>query len=195
MTLTELQQEVYTITNRPDLVAETLLAVRQSTLALHQGDYYWKDLKETGISFASSAFFQELAFRPIIPRFRALKFFRKAQADGSVGAFFTLVQPESILDEYSRERSDVCYAAGDSIEIKSSTAFQYGVLGYYENPDISLTGYSSWIALDHPFAIITMAAERVFKMIGKSEEFAAYKFLRDEEVQRLTISNVAAPGY
>lgn len=195
MNLTELRQEVYTITNRPDLTAETLLAVRQATLALHQTDYWWKDLKETGISFLVPAYTQELSFRPIIPRFRALKYLRKSDSSGTVGAFFTVIQPEAVLDNYNMDRTDVCYAAGDSIEIKSSTQFQYAVMGYYENPDISTTGYSSWIATDHPYAIVFEAAEKVFKMIGKSEEFAAYKLLRDEERQRLMISNVQVSGY
>lgn len=195
MTLTELQQEVYTLTNRPDLVAETLLAVRQSTLALHQSDFYWRDLYETGISFSTAAYTQELEYRSILPLFRSIKYLRKANADSTVGAFFTVVQPESVLDHYGANRTDVCYAAGASIEIKSSTQFQYAVLGYYANPNISASGYNSWIALDHPYAIIFEAAEKVFKMIGKSEEFAAYKLLRDEEKQRLMMTNIQVSGY
>jgi len=195
MTLTELQQEVITLTNRPDLAAETLLAVRQSTLALHQMDYWWKDVKETGISFSTPEYLQEIEYRPIIPRFRALKYVRKSDVTGAGLGMITVVQPESVLDDYGINRVDVAYAAGQSIEIRSSTLLQYCILGYYEHPNITPTGYSSWIAEDHPYAIILEAAEKVFKMIGKSEEFAAYKLLRDEEKQRLTISNVQAMGY
>lgn len=195
MNLTELQQEVYSITNRSDLVAETLTAVRQSTLALHQADFYWKDIYETGISFTTSDYTQELTYRPIIPLFRALKYLRKADSSGTPGAFFTVVQPESVLDNYSIERTDVCYAAGASIEIKSSTRFQYALLGCYLNPNVSVSGFNSWIAIDHPYAIVYEAAEKVFKMIGKTEEFAAFKFLRDEERQRIVISNTVLQGY
>lgn len=195
MTLTELQQEVYSITNRPDLVAETLTAVRQSTLALHQSDFYWKDIYETGISFSASAYNQELEFRTILPRFRALKYLRKSDSTGAAGAFFDVVQPESVLDNYGADRTNVCYAAGASIEIKSSTQFQYALLGCYLHPDITVLGFDSWIANDHPYAIVYEAAEKVFKMIGKTEEFAAFKFLRDEERQRLVISNTVLQGY
>lgn len=195
MTLTELQQEVYSITNRPDLVAETLTAVRQSTLALHQADFYWKDIYETGISFSASAYNQELEFRTILPRFRALKYLRKSDSTGAAGAFFDVVQPESVLDNYGMDRTNVCYAAGASIEIKSSTQFQYALLGCYLHPDITVLGFDSWIANDHPYAIVYEAAEKVFKMIGKTEEFAAFKFLRDEERQRLVISNTVLQGY
>ena len=195
MTLTELQEEVYTITKRPDLVAETLLAVRQSTLALHQSDYFWKDVGETGLNFPTAAYLQEIEYRSIIPQFRSIKYLRKSDSTGAVGAFFTVITPEAVLDLYGTDRTDVCYAAGASIEIKSSTQFQYCVLGYYQNPNVTSSGFDSWIALDHPYAIVLEAAEKVFKMIGKTEEFAAYKFLRDEEKQRLSLTNIQAVGY
>ena len=195
MTLTELQQEVYTVTNRPDLVAETLLAVRQSTLALHQMDFFYKDLQETGISFTAPAYTQELEYRSLLPRFRALKYLRKSDSLGAVTGFFTVITPEQVVDSYGVDLVDVCYAAGASIEMKSREQFQYAVLGYYENPDISVASYSSWIAQDHPYAIVYEAAEKVFKMIGKSEEFAAFKFLRDEERLRITVSNTQLAGY
>ena len=195
MTLTELQDEVYTITKRPDLIAETLLAVRQSTLALHQSDYFWKDIAETGLSFSTSAYLQEIEYRSILPRFRAIKYLRKSDSAGATGAFFDVITPESVLDLYGTDRTNVCYAAGASIEIKSSTQFQYAILGYYQNPVVTTAGFDSWIALDHPYAIVLEAAEKVFKMIGKTEEFAAYKFLRDEERNRLSLSNIQAVGY
>lgn len=195
MTLTELQDEVYSVTKRPDLVAETLTAVRQSTLALHQMDYFWKDVYETGISFPTSAYNQELEYRPIIPLFRSLKYLRKSDSSGANGVFFTVIQPESVLDLYQANRTDVCYAAGASIEIKSSTQFQYALLGCYINPNITTSGWNSWIALDHPYAIVYEAAEKIFKMTGRSEEFAAFKFLRDEERQRIVMSNIQLQGY
>lgn len=195
MTLTELQDEVYTITKRPDLVAETLLAVRQSTLALHQSDFFWKDLQETGISFTTSAYAQELEYRSILPQFRAIKYIRKADSAGTVGAFFDVISPEAVLDLYGTDRTNVCYAAGASIEMKSNSQFQYCILGYYANPIVTVSGYNSWIAIDHPYAIILEASEKVFKMVGKTEEFAAFKFLRDEERQRLSMSNIQAVGY
>jgi hypothetical protein len=195
MTLTELQDEVYTITKRPDLIAETLLAVRQATLALHQSDFFWKDIAETGLSFPISAYLQEIEYRSILPRFRAIKYLRKSDSAGATGAFFDVITPEAVLDLYGTDRTNICYAAGASIEIKSSTQFQYVILGYYQNPVVTTVGFDSWIALDHPYAIVLEAAEKVFKMIGKTEEFAAFKFLRDEERNRLSLSNIQAVGY
>ena len=73
MNFTELMTEVYAVTKRPDLSAETALAVKSATLKLHQSDFYFKDLFETGISFTESSFIQTLDIKTVIPRFRALK--------------------------------------------------------------------------------------------------------------------------
>jgi hypothetical protein len=60
---------------------------------------------------------------------------------------------------------------------------------------VSEATFSSWIAIDHPFAIISDAAARVFKMIGKSDEMAMYKQEAFEQQRAIQISNVQAVGY
>jgi len=42
-TLNSLMDDVYILTNRPELVAETRLAVKKATLKLHQLDFFAKD--------------------------------------------------------------------------------------------------------------------------------------------------------
>lgn len=197
MTLSELIAEVYTITNRPDLVAETLTAVRAATLKLHQLDYWYKDLREIGIAFATSAYQQQLEYRLLFPQWRALKYLRKSDLAGTdTGPFFTVLTiPELTLNEYGINRSNVCYVAGEVIQIRSSTEFQYAFLGRYDNPNITSVGYSSWIALDHPYGIIYEAAAGVFKMIGESDKYATFQQLSKEEQQLIRISNIQPVGY
>ena len=196
MTLTELIAEVYTITNRPDLVGQTLTAVRSATLKLHQSDYYYKDLRETGVSFVSALYVQQLEYRTLFPKWRALKYVRKTDAAGTdTGAFLELVVPENVLDNYKQNRNDICYVAGEVIQIRSSTQVQYIILGRYDNPDITQAGYDSWIALDHPYAIVFEAASTVFKMIGDTDQFAAYTALAGMQLVELRNSNIIAAGY
>ena len=196
MTLNELIAEVYTITNRPDLVGQTLTAVRSATLKLHQSDYYYKDLRETGVSFVSALYVQSLEYRPLFPKWRALKYVRKTDVDGTdTGAFLELVVPENVLDNYKQNRNDICYVAGEVIQIRSSTQVQYIILGRYDNPDITQAGYDSWIALDHPYAIVFEAASTVFKMIGDTDQFAAYTQLAAMQLVELRNSNIIAAGY
>jgi hypothetical protein len=195
MNFTELCDEVYVLTNRPDLVAETKSAVRAATLKLHQTDYFYKDLFETGLAFTAAAYIQQLEFRLLVPRWRSLKYLRKTDSAGSdTLGFFDIIVPENVLDNYALNRSNVAYVAGAVLQIRSSTQFQYAILGCYIQPDITEAGYDSWIAIDHPFAIVFEAAATVFKMIGDTEKFAAHSALAQMERQNLVISNIQSTG-
>ena len=175
-TLNELIDDVYTVTNRPDLVADTLLAVKKATLKAHHSDFYAKDLFETGIQWATPDYIQSLEYRTVVPRWRQLKFLRKYDDTGSTpGDFFTILTPDQTLDEYGISKENICYLAGDMIEIRSDTQDQYMLLGCYLHPDITTTGFSSWIALDHPYLIVYEAAASLFKTIGFDEQATAMR--------------------
>ena len=187
--LNSLVSDVYTLTNRPDLVAETALAVKKATLKMHHVDFFARDIWESGITWNPVAFIQSLPFKTIHPRWRSLKYLRK-YSDGLPGAFFEQLTPEESLDRYSIQKEDICYLAGDQIEIKSSTQDTYMLVGAYLNPDVSDTGYSSWIADDYPYAIITDAAAYVFKSIGQDEKAAYFKQDVIEQIQLLRQNNI-----
>ena len=196
MTLNELIAEVYTITNRPDLVAQTLTAVRSATLKLHQSDYYYKDLREQAVQFLTAEYLQQIEYRTLFPKWRALKYIRKTDSTGQEqGKFLDITVPENVLDDYKLNRVDVAYVAGEVVQIRSSTQLQYCIVGRYDNPDITSTGYNSWIALDHPYAIVFEAASTVFKMIGDTDQFAAYTSLAGMQLIELRNSNVQSIGY
>ena len=196
MTLAELIAEVYTITGRSDRVAETLSAVKSATLKAHQSDYYYKDLFETGLDFGYADFVMNFVYRDIIPLWRSLKYLRKYDMTNNMpGKVLTLLPPENVLDEYATQKTDICYVAGAYIQINSSTEQQYYLLGCYLNPNITETGYNSWVALDHPYCIIFDAAATVFKAIGKDEEAAAYRTMVAEQIALLRTSNIIANGF
>lgn len=173
-TLNSLMDDVYILTNRPELVAETRLAVKKATLKLHQLDFFAKDIYETGIVWNPIAYIQSLAYSNIHPRWRKLKYIRKYQ-DGAPGEFFTILTPEETLDRYGVQKENICYLAGDNYEIKSSTQDEYMLLGAYIHPDITDAGFSSWIANEHPYAVVIDAAASVFKAIGQDEKAAYFK--------------------
>lgn len=196
MTLAELRQEVYNLTNRPTLVAETLTAIRSATLKLHQSDYFYKDLFETGIEFSPAGVLVQFEYRTLLPRWRSLKYLRKTNSTGiEQGTLYEVIVPEAVLDSYHINRQNVCYVAGAYLHVRSAVSLQYALLGCYLNPDITESGFNSWIALDHPYAIVFEAAATVFKMIGDTEKFAAYTTLSAIQMQELKISNIQAEGY
>jgi len=196
MNMAELLIEVYAITNRPDLVDRTSSAIRAATLKLHQSDYFYKDLFESGVVFSAPAFLQQLEYRTLFPRWRALKYIRKSDINASqTGKILDIITPDEVLDDYGCNRNDVCYGGGEVINIRSSTELQYVFIGMYNNPDITALGYNSWIATDNPWAIIYEAAAQIFKSIGKTEEWNAATLNAREQKQALLVSNTLLQGY
>jgi hypothetical protein len=196
MTLTDLINEVYTITARPDRVAETLSGIKSATLKAHQCDFFYKDMFEVGIAFTTSDYVQQIDYRSLIPLWRANKYLRKYDAtSGTPGRFLELIQPEQILDRYTVEKTNIYYTAGSFINVKSDTQEQYYLYGCYVNPDVTSTGYNSWVAKDHPYAIVFDAAATVFKAIGKDDEAAAYRNLVGEQLAMVKESNIISQGY
>jgi hypothetical protein len=194
-TFAELLADVIVLTNRPDLVNETKLAVKAATLKMHQIDFFYKDIYETGISFSSSEYSQQLEYRTLLPRFRSLKYLRESDSLGTVGKFFTVLTPAETLDTYGYTKRDVVYAAGELLQINSSSAFQYAILGCYLNPDVTEAGFNSWVALDHPYAIVYEAALTVFKMIGFDEQAVVVGKLALEQIAMVRSSNIQVEGY
>lgn len=198
-TLTSLVNDVYTLTNRPDLVGETLLAVRNATLKAHSTDYYYKDLFETGIQFDYPLNQQVLEYKQLIPRWRSLKYLRKCSIGTDnipvPGTILEVITPDNILDSYSRTKDNVCYVAGSQLQIRSSDQQQYYLLGCYVHPNVTEEDYSSWIADENPTVIIYAAAAVVFKTIGYDEQNATYQALVADEYNLLRQSNIQAVGY
>lgn len=202
--LTAIVADVYSLSNRPDLIAETSVAVKAATLKAHQREYYEKDLFESGVAFPSSLFVQQLTYKSLVPLWRSLKYLRKFDPTtpsltdgslGSAGAEFDLITADNILDSYKIEKTDVMYMAGLNLNIKSSTAFQYALMGCYTHPDITDAGYNSWIAQEHKYAIVFEAVRVVFKTIGFDEQSAGYEELVKEQYAAVDTSQILGKGY
>jgi hypothetical protein len=196
MNLTELQTEVYTQTNLPHLVNETLAAVRSATLKLHQLDYFYRDIKEAGISFSAPDLVQNFEYKELFPRWRALKYFRRALPDGTITEpLYEVISPENFMDAYNIVRTNVCYVAGNFIQIRSTVDLTYAIIGFYEHPDITVGGYNSWIAKDYPYAIVHEAAAQVFAAVGDTAQATSQKSLALEAYRAVQVSNIQAMGY
>lgn len=193
-TFAELVADVKILTNRPDLDAETKLAVKAATLKAHHSDFYPKDIYEFTILWSPVAYTQSMDYRTLVPRWRAFKYLRKHDGTSATD-FFTLLTPEEVLDGYGIDKEDVCYIAGEQIEIRSSTEDTYMLCGCYRHPDITEAGYSSWIALDHPYAIVYEATAKIFKMIGFDEQAAQIQREVVEQYALLRNSNILGVGY
>jgi hypothetical protein len=199
-TFAELVADVKTLTNRPDLSAEITLAVKAATLKAHASDFYVKDIFETAIIWDPAAYVQSLTYKSLVPRWRSFKYLRKyipgATPDLSVdGDFFTLIDPTAATDGYKVNRSNVCYIAGEDLDIRSNTLDKYMLLGCYVWPDITEATYTSWVASEMPYAIVYEAASKIFKQIGWDEQSATFDREVTQQYTLLKINYIQGQGY
>lgn len=221
--LTYLLNEVYGLTNRPDMVAETTSVVKAATLKAHQSDYYWKDLFETVLVYVTADYTQSIDYRSIIPNFRSLSYLRKYDYDSNYnssgswwdgfqylnnptntystngtqqsGKFFKVLTPVESLDAYKSDRLDVVYGAGSLLQVKSSTLTKYAMFGCYLNPIVANEAtFNSWVAADHPYAIIYQAVAQIYGLLENQVAFTKYQALADAEIARLMTANIILEG-
>lgn len=206
MTLTELCNEVAGLTIRPDLVATTIKSqVKAATLRAHARVDYWRDLEQDQITFASSAYIQQLPVSGL-PRFKKFSYVRiwdpsgldpltQAQT-GAPGLFFDILNdPNQVLNDYKLEKPRVVYAAAGNLNFRSNTTFKYVLLGWFRGPIISPeVNYRSWIAEEFPYAIIFDAARAVMKTIGWDEQSRAYDGFITEQYSIIDAANVDIRG-
>jgi hypothetical protein len=93
--------------------------------------------------------------------------------------FLKRVDIGDILDTYGYEKQNIWYQAGNQINMKSNTAFQFATIGYYKYPNIDITGdgqpnFQSWIANELPFVIIYRACASVHAKISEDKAYAMY---------------------
>jgi len=196
MTFAELLTEVYNLTARDDLVELTKTAIKSATLKAHQTDFYSKDIYETQIHWDEKEYRKSLDYISKIPNYRALKYMRQFDlATNNAGKFIHLITTEEILDEWNRERTDICYVAGRVIEINSSTEFDTILIGCYVSPIVVEADYSSWVADLYPYAIVHEAARVVFGSIAQVDERNAQAQFVAEQYVELKINAVTDQGY
>lgn len=195
MNLTELVDEVYVMTSRSDLTAQSEQAVKLATLKLHGRDYYYKDLVGATLLLPSAEYIQSFDYKTVFPRWRNIKYLRKYDTTAQEATkFFEIIPTEFVTDGYSVNREDVCYMAGSLLNIRSSTPENFYLIGYYQHPDITTANWDSWIANEIPYAIVTEAARRIFKIIGKDDEYARLENDMREYYAQIDVVGLANTG-
>lgn len=226
MNYDELIAKVYIETARPDLVDETKSAVIASTQKMHGLDFFFRDLVDANVRFGTPLYIQALDVSAL-DRYRSFAYIRKWDASfnasqvnprlpspiatrGGVNlalAEFKLITPDDILDSYGSEKTEVAYAVGNSLIMKSATAFNCVKMCWYQYPlavdDNTL--FSSWIADQYPYTIIFDAASSILQKIGMQDAARKYDAPPDprsgytgglvwSQINNLKMANVIAKG-
>jgi hypothetical protein len=150
---------------------------------------------------------KSIDYRLIFPLYRSLKYLRKFDPNATaytpgydtngVGGFFTIRTPDEILDSYNQQLSDICYVAGEVIQIKSSTPIEYCLIGVYLNPVVATAEtYKSWISDEAYYAVVYKAVSILYgSVLNNPAKMRSNQQLAQEEFVMVRNSNIIAEGY
>lgn len=171
----QLCDDVITLTSRPELVAETQLAVRNATQFFHLSDFWQRDCEERLFQFDAAAFLFSLPVSSTMERFRKLRYIKKFDLIASITKEskedkISECDPNSLFDRYNSIKTNVYYLAGDNLNLRLSTAENGLFASWYKYPNTSPEAYASWIADMYPAAIVNKAAAEIQRDIGMTDD-------------------------
>lgn len=172
MNFGQLCSEVYTLTGRPDLVAETQLAVRRAALYFHGLDTWFRDFNEKRLAFDAVSYNFSINITQNFTNLRKIRYIKPFDyTTGTVKANRDIkhCMPDNLWDEFGRDKKDVYYVAGTNLNIRASQTENGFLIGYYSLPNVS-DSFASWIGDVYPYAIVEEAAGRLMHMIGMIDE-------------------------
>lgn len=165
--------DTITITNRPDLSAETEIAVRTATLSCHAFGAYPRDLSTQLIKVTEPSFVTAIDITKSLPRFRGLHNIIATDVDGNPmdNPVIDIIDISEVRDpEYGNLRTNVAYVAGTALNIRASQALNGYILSWYQYPDTRRENYNSWIAQLAQDIIVMYAASIVLRTNGNNEK-------------------------
>lgn len=213
-TLNSLAADVYTLTNRPDLTAETLISLRKAIRKFHAADTFKRDLGTVRLDITAMTPIAPNQYRWNIPldTFPSFRRFKIVQypldlvlpanqtiaplIDWPVGfqptREYIEVAADNIFDSYGYEKPAYYFVTGDTVNLKSAWYIDRLDFTYYKWPVIPAADVTlnSWIVNTYPDAVVEEAAGAVFKMIGKDEEFARFQTLFAENLALIKASDI-----
>lgn len=189
----DLQAKVYTLTDRPDLVNETLAALRLAVRTAHKSGKYWRDLNTYDTAVLSTTTSpQSFAVAGTVSRFRQIATIRDKN---NPSVYFTEVRIDDIVDEDGYYRTDVYWAMGTMVYIRASNPSTQYTMEYYQIPvttDASIV--SSWIADEYEDAVVYLAAATVCGMVGEQEIKRTMEQLAALAIKDLQEDNIEITG-
>jgi len=172
----QLCKDVMTKTNRPDLVDDIQLAVRQATTKYHLSEFWKRDIVEKSMIFDAVSTQFQLGTENL-ERFRKLAYIIPLDNDGVTpiaGVKITEITPDNIFDQFNAKRVNVFYLAGSNLNIRTKVGYIGFLMGWYQYPLVFPTNYKSWIADIYPPIIVDEATGQTFLSLGQVDEANKY---------------------
>jgi hypothetical protein len=164
-TYTDIFDGVVAWTNRPSLVAETNLAIRQAVRTAHRAGTFPKDLCTLPLTVSTDQV-QQIDLSSVAPDLRAIARVFPTDLDYE----YKEVQVLDLFDNDGYARTDVFWLIGTNLMVRAAAPYSALSISYYRHPVLApIENLSSWIAIEHQDLIILWAAATVLTFIGEQE--------------------------
>jgi hypothetical protein len=170
MTYNDLIAEIKLLSKRGDIDDKIAVALRQVTLRAHRLDFFWRDHVEANATFASS---QNVTIdvSSSLTRFRQVNYIQYYDpGTGSLGNILEEVEPSNVIDNFGYFKQDAWYMSGVNCNVNFAWPSAGARIGYWQNPDVTVAGYNSWIKDELPDLLIQGSLAYLFNLLGKQEE-------------------------
>ena len=188
----ELFADIVSLTARPDLEAETQIALRSAVASIHGRFNFPRDLSTKLVKLPNSSYQTALDIQVSFPRMRGLSQIRLVdQTDNPMTSpHIEVVEIGDIYDpEYGTLKNNIAYIGGSSINIRTNIPAYGYLVDYYLAPITRRDQFNSWIAQLDPAAILHLAASLVFQTNGNEEKAATYLRMVEQIYLPQLISN------
>lgn len=172
-----LLEDINALTARPDLEAEAEVALRTATLSAHMGATYLRDIVTMPVRIPNASYLTAIDMQVALPRARGIAAVQLLDTEGNpiVDPEIEVVEFGDIYDPlYGGLKNNIAYAAGTSLNVRSSVPASGYNVSYYQLPLVKRSQYNSWIGQLAPDSIIYGAASIVLATNGNEEKAAAY---------------------
>lgn len=185
-------QDVMTLTKRPQLDAETHVALRSATRSAHASGAYARDIATQNVQLPNASYITSLDAQILFPRLRGLASVQLLDTSFAPmsNPEITIVEFDDIRDpEYHQIKNNIAYLAGTAVNIRSYVPASGYLVGYYQMPLVQREQYNSWIAQLAPEIIVYQAAAIVFGTVGEPEKVKAYTDMVERTFKPQLIQN------
>lgn len=169
-TFAELETLVIGQTRRPEIPAVTKAAIKSATLRAHHTDFFPRDLNTTLLTYTPSStaiLYDFPSIHATLVRLRSLQFLQGIDAATSAPVEnLEYRTADDLFDSDGNRRPHVYTLIGATLRIYPVQATGAMNAFFFQNPDVTEAGYSSWIADTYPDELAMWASAIVFARTG-----------------------------
>ena len=188
MTFVEMEEEVYIMTNRRALVAETRQSLISAARHYHAAENWGNDSVEATVAISPEAYAFVLDKDTEFPLLRVFNWIRKwdasgvdpftGLASGAAGLYFINKDAGTLTDGYGLEIANVYYELGTNVRFISNTSMATIRVSYQVWPTLyPYTNFNSWFMTKFPELLIVNAALRIAIANSDSSKIKSYSAL------------------